>query len=166
MAQLFNADEIYSIGVQIEQNGFQFYARAAEKSEDTDLRDLFNQLAGWESKHVTLFESLRLKLPQIVRETDVYDAENMVHRYLKAVADDNVFVKGLTLVLDDLVWDSPITILNTALDFEKDSVVFFSSMKELVREDLGKKEMDRLVLEELRHIGFVTAELKKLGGDS
>lgn len=162
MAQLFNADEIFSMGVQIEKNGFTFYAKAAENTEDQDLRELFTQLAEWEQKHVTFFEDLRMKLPVTVKESDVYDPDNMVHSYLKAVADNNVFVKGLSLDPEGLVWTSPTKVLATALDFEKDSVVFFSSMKEITVDKSGAVEVEKLIQEELRHIGFLTGEIRKL----
>jgi rubrerythrin len=164
MVQRFNADEIFSLGVQIEKNGFAFYSAAAEHTEDTDLKDLFSRLAEWEQVHAALFESLRLKLPVDTRDTDVFDQDNLIHLYLKAVADNNVFVKGLTLNPELLVWTSPVKVLNTALDFEKDSVVFFSSMKEVATEKTGAVEVDKLVNEELRHIGFLTAEIRKLDG--
>ena len=164
MAQRFNADEVFAMGVQIEKNGFSFYKTAAGRTDDPDLRDLFLQLAEWEQKHVTLFEGLRMKLPAAAREADVYDQDNMVHMYLKAVADNNVFVKGLSMQPENLVWTSPVAILKTALDFEKDSVVFFSSMKEMAIDKAGAAEVEKLVLEELRHIGYLTAEIRKLEG--
>ena len=164
MVQRFNADEIFSMGVQIEKNGFAFYTAAADHTEDADLKDLFRRLAEWERKHVTIFESLRMKIPAVAKETDTFDQDNMVHLYLRSVADNNVFVKGLTLDPGALVWTSPVTVLTTALDFEKDSVVFFSSMKEVATEASAASEVDKLVTEELRHIGFLTGEIRKLDG--
>jgi rubrerythrin len=164
MAQRFNADEIFSMGVQIEKNGFAFYSAAAAHTDDPDLKDLFLRLAEWEQKHVTLFENMRMSIPAGDRDLDVFDQDNMVHLYLKAVADNNVFVKGLSLNPDMLVWTSPVKVLNTALDFEKDSVVFFSSMKEVATEKSAATEVSKLVTEELRHIGFLTTEIRKLEG--
>jgi rubrerythrin len=164
MAQLFNADEIFAMGVQIEKNGVAFYSAAAGNTDDPDLKQLFQQLAEWEQTHIAIFEDLRLRLPATVKATDVYDPDNMVHLYLKAVADNNVFVRGLTLDPGTLVWTSPVKVLTTALDFEKDSVVFFSSMKEVTMGRTGSAEVEKLVLEELKHIGYLTGEIRKLGG--
>jgi len=163
MALRFNADEIYAIGVQIEKNGSAFYEKAAQKSADSDLRDLFSRLSEWEKRHIALFESLRLALPSSVRESDVFDPENTVHLYLKAVADNTIFIKGLNLDTQNLVWTSPSDILLTALDFEKDSVLFFSSMKELATEPKGAAQVDKIIAEELRHVGFLSGEIRKLG---
>jgi rubrerythrin len=164
MALLFNADEIFAIGIDIEKNGYSFYSMSVDKTDDADLKKLFQKLAEWEKSHIALFESLRLRLPSSVKESDVFDQDNLIHLYLKAVSDSNVFVKGLSLDPEHLVWTSPGTILNAALDFEKDSVVFFSSMKELTTEKTGMAEVGKLIVEELNHIGFITREIRKLGG--
>jgi rubrerythrin len=57
--------------------------------------------------------------------------------------------------------NSAVEILEKALTFEKDSVVFYTSMKEIVPGELGKSEIDKLVLEELFHVGQLTKEIKK-----
>lgn len=163
MALRFNADEIFKIGVQIEKNGHAFYLTASEKTEDSDLKNLFLRLAEWELKHVTLFEDLRLQLPQNSRDEDSFDQDNLVHLYLKAVSDDHVFVKGLTLDPEHLIWTSPGIILKTALDFEKDSVVLFSSMKEITTTETEASQVEKLIAEELKHIGFITTQIQKCG---
>jgi rubrerythrin len=164
MALRFNIDEIFSIGVEIEKNGCAFYSTSANSTDDPVLKKLFAQLAEWEKSHIALFENLRLKLPSSVKEDNVFDQDNLIHLYLKAVSDNNVFVKGLALDPDNFVWTSPITVLNTALDFEKDSVVYYSSMKELTTEKTGSIEVEKIIVEELKHIGFITVEIRKLGG--
>ena len=51
-----NIDEVFQIGIEIEKNGKKFYTQAALKTEEADLKRFFNDLAGWESKHISLFE--------------------------------------------------------------------------------------------------------------
>ncbi len=162
MAQRFNTEEIFELGIQIEKNGVSFYATAAENTVDQGLKDLFLRLSDWERTHVTLFENLRMKLPPGTGEFDLFDQDNMVHLYLRAVADNNIFVKGLTLGSDHVIWTSPVAVLRTALDFEKDSVVFFSSLKEIMDEKTGISEVEKIIHEELNHIGFLTGEIRKL----
>ena len=157
---MFNAEEIFNIGIQIEKNGHDFYQAAIEKTDEDQLKTLFRELANWESKHVEIFENLRTKLPEAVKTTDVYDQENLVHLYLKAVADNEIFVKGQEISIEEC--DTPYQILKTALGFEKESVVLYTSMKEMVSEDLGKSAIDKLINEELHHIGQLTKELKEL----
>jgi rubrerythrin len=58
MAQVFNASEVFDIGVQIEKNGKEFYLAAEKRSNDPFLKTMFSQLAAWEGNHVELFEQL------------------------------------------------------------------------------------------------------------
>jgi rubrerythrin len=159
---LFNADEVFKIGIQIENNGKTFYSTAAEKSTDPDLKKLFSELAGWETKHAALFEELRSKIPMNIKEQDIFDPDNEIHLYLKSVADSTIFIKGSEMEKTISSCTSPVDILTKALSFEKESVVFYSSMKEIVPDGLGKADIDKLVLEELYHVGQLTKEIKKL----
>lgn len=162
MSQLFNADEIFKIGVQIEKNGREFYLAAADKSSDADSKKLFTELADWESRHMALFESFRSKLSAAIKNENVYDPDNNIHLYLKSVADSTVFVKGSDMAAAVTMCKSPVEILEKALTFEKESVVFYSSMKSIVPDALGKADVDKLVLEELFHVGLLTKEISKL----
>jgi rubrerythrin len=164
MSVTFNADEIFKIGVQIEKNGYAFYSAAAQRSDDSQIKQLLGELAFWEERHIEIFEKLRKELSAQVDVMEEFDPDNMVHLYLKSIADSKIFVKGQQMdgVLDTC--NSPSDVLNAALAFEKDSVVFYSSMKDAVRSDLGKEDVDKLIREELLHVGIITQELTKLGG--
>ena len=41
MSFLFNADELFEIAIDIEENGKKFYDQAAAKSDDARVKDLF-----------------------------------------------------------------------------------------------------------------------------
>lgn len=159
MAQVFNAVEIFTIGVQIEKNGRAFYLAAKDRTDDPVLKNLFTELAKWEGKHVEFFENLKTNLPEGASQQFEYDPDNMIHLYLKSVADNQIFndrgndIDSCRTALD---------ILKKALDFERDSVVLYSSMKEIVPQNMGKQEIDKLVLEELKHVGQLTAQIGKL----
>ncbi len=162
MSQIFNAYEIFKISIQIEKNGKNFYSAAAEETRDEQFKKLFTELADWESKHVTLFEKFRDNLPSEVKFEDVFDPDNLIHLYLESVADSTVFIKESDMKKTVSECESIIEILEKALEFEKDSVVFYSSMRSIVPDDLGKAEIDKLIQEELFHVGQLTKEIKSL----
>jgi rubrerythrin len=162
MSQKFNADEVFKIGVQIEKNGREFYLAAAAQTVDINLKKMFSELATWETHHATLFENLRSNLPPSIKNDNIYDPDNDIHLYLKSVADNTIFIQGNEMEKVVASCNSALEILQKALIFEKDSVVFYSSMKEIVPADLGKSEIDKLILEELFHVGQLTKEIKKL----
>lgn len=165
MTATFNADEIFKIGVQIEKNGFAFYSAAAQRSGNLDIKRLLSELASWEEKHIAIFEKLRSELSAVPDIMEDFDPDNMVHLYLKSIADSKVFVKGQKMDGELEKCKTPSDVLYAALAFEKDSVIFYSSMKEAVRSDLGKEEVDTLIHEELLHVGIITQELNKLDGN-
>ena len=53
-------------------------------------------------------------------------------------------------------------VLDLAITFEKDSVVFYSTMKKAVPESFGKDQIDALINEEIKHIALLTQKKEKL----
>jgi len=158
----FNADEIFQIGVQIEENGQRFYSMVAKNCSDASAQQLFLDLASWESKHIDLFETLRQRLPRSAKGGDFFDPNQELSLYVKAAADSHVFLKSKDI--SELVskCKTPIEALDLAVAFEKDSVVFYTTMKKLVPERFGKNEIDALIDEEISHIFTLTQKKKEL----
>lgn len=162
MSQIFNADEVFAIGVQIEKNGRDFYLSAKNKIQNSEIQKLLEELARWEGEHINFFEQLRKSLPNGAGGTIENDSDGLIYLYLKSFADNKVF-KNKTNVVNEC--RSILDILNKALDFERESVVLYSSMKEIVPENLGKEQIDKLISEELRHVALLTREIENLKGE-
>jgi rubrerythrin len=162
MEQLLTADQIFGIGVEIEKNGRLFYASAASSAAGSSIKKLLNELAVWEKKHIEIFTALRSKLPPQAKEENLYDPSNEIALYLKATADNHVFIRNSDMEALAAGCKTPQDIMNIALSFEKDSVVFYASVREAVAEGQGKAEIEQLIHEELTHIGFLTRELQKI----
>lgn len=162
MPAIFNADEVYQIGVEIERNGRDFYRIAAEQAENPEMSKFYNDLAHWEEKHIELFEKFRSDLPDKAGEEALFDQDNQKHLYLKAAADSHIFRKNLNISTLVKGCKSPKDFLNIALQFEKDSVVFYNTMITLVPERLGKDKVEWLINEELSHISILYEKLNSL----
>ncbi|KMQ50767.1 Rubrerythrin [Chitinispirillum alkaliphilum] len=162
MSIVFNAEEIFSIGIQIEKNGRIFYEQAAKQTSDPQVKKLFSELADWEGKHVEVFEDLKKGVPTESQSGEFSDPENMAYQYLSASASDKVFVKEEDIVSIAASASTPQEALEIAIGFEKDSVIYYTTMKHIVRDDLGKDKLDLLIKEEINHIGQLTQELKSL----
>lgn len=158
MAKVFNAGEIFEIGIQIEKNGHDFYAAAAAGTEDESLKKLFTELADWEGQHIKLFQELRDKLPEGAKQEIEFDPDDVVYLYLKSLADSMVFNSKNTGVEGLLTTDD---ILNKAIEMEKESIVVYSSMKEVVPVSMGKAQIDRLISEEIGHVGHLIRRKNK-----
>jgi rubrerythrin len=162
MEQLLTADQIFGIGVEIEKNGRLFYASAASNAAGASIKQLLNELAQWEKKHIEIFTALRNKLPPQAKDENLYDPSDEISLYLKATADSHVFIKTSNIESLAAGCKTPREILNIAMSFEKDSVVFYASVREAVAEGAGKAEVEQIIHEELTHIGFLTRELQKI----
>ena len=158
----FNAREIFDIGVGIEVNGKAFYEAAAKKTAETAMREFFLELAAWENTHIELFGELRDALPIGAGNVPVFDPNDEAALYLQATADSHVFVRNTDMVALVAGCKGPVDIIDVAMTFEKDSVVYYTTMKKVVSKDLGQDKVDRLIDEEIKHIGLLSQRRAKL----
>lgn len=163
MSYYFNADEIFEIAEQIERNGKRFYDAAAKGALDPGIAALCQQLSAWEEVHVGVFSSLRRELPDEARQGAVFAPDEEVREYVKSAADSHVFVKNKDPEALALTCSSGRDILEMALTFEKDSVVFYTAMSKMVPKEQGQERIGGLVEEELKHIRILSKQLESLG---
>ncbi|MFH2137522.1 MAG: ferritin family protein [Candidatus Omnitrophota bacterium] len=142
MDDKFAGGEILDIGIQIEKNGKEFYEAFAAKTQNDGVKRIFKYLANEEEKHIAAFEHLRKE-----REGDSMDVNfpDEYAAYMSALAKDHVFPsrEKAQELMNSMTTD--IQAVETAIQFEKDSIVVFGGMKKIVR----PKDVD--VLEELIH---------------
>lgn len=162
MSIQFNAESIFELGVQIEKNGRTFYLEAAAKASDETVKTLFAELADWEQQHIAVFEELKAKLPGTMRDDNLFDPENEFYTYLEAAASSHIFIatEDIPQLADQC--ETPVEALNLALTFEKDSVVYYTTMKKMVADHLGREKIDALIDEELRHVAILNSRKKRL----
>jgi rubrerythrin len=64
----FNAFEVFEIAEKIERNGARFYRKAAGLFKDQQLKNMFSELANWETKHIEVFANMKKQLFEQSRE--------------------------------------------------------------------------------------------------
>ena len=163
MSIYLNADEIFQIGLQIEANGKLFYETAAKQTKEGPSKELFQELASWENQHIDLFEKLRLQLPEAAKKENLFDPDSELQMYIKATADSHVFVKNKDIPSLVTALKTPQEVLDLAVTFEKDSIVFYGIMKKAIPESFGKDQIEALINEEIKHIAILTQQKVKLG---
>ncbi len=152
----FSADDIFEIAEQIERNGAKFYRNAAENITDKKTRELLIGLAQMEDEHEKTFAVLKSNLSADEKKSTVFDPEGESMMYLRALADTKVFFEK------EINVSSMEEILKAAILAEKDSIVFYLGMKDLVPDKLGKEKMEGIIKEEMGHIRILSKELMVL----
>ncbi len=92
----------------------------------------------------------------------MFDPNDEAAMYLQATADSHVFVKNKDMVGLVAGCKGPQDILELAMTFEKDSVVYYTTMKKVVAPNLGQDKVDRLIDEEIKHISMLAQRKAKL----
>ncbi|MCK4468633.1 MAG: ferritin family protein [Desulfobacterales bacterium] len=156
MGYVFNADEIFEMAEQIERNGASFYRKSAESIADTVAKKFLLNLAAMEDEHEKIFADLRAGLSEKEKVATVFDPEGEISLYLRALADTRVFFEK------KIDASSMEDILKEAILAEKDSIVFYLGMKEMVPDNFGKAKIDAIIKEEMTHIKLLSKELVAL----
>lgn len=146
---IFSAGEALEMAMEIERNGEAFYSAVAEQHPDGDIKALFQDLALQEQAHFRLFQKMKgdvqPSLYPFTFESEEYRA------YLQVALDNALFFgpdKALTMV--DKAQDRETT-LRVAMGFEKDTLLFFYDVREMVSEK-DRDAISRVILEEKRHV--------------
>lgn len=164
MALQFNADEILQIAEQIERNGSRFYRMAGTGMADARIKQVLTGLATMEDRHERTFADLRSELSDKEREGTVYDPHGETEAYLRVLADGCVFDVHADPAEQLTGKESPEQIFTKAIQLEKDSIVFYLGIRDMVSENLGKKRIDDIIHEEMSHITTLSEQLRKVKG--
>ena len=158
MSAKFNAGEILEMAAEIETKGAKFYRKAAKYNVAG--RELLQQIAAQEDIHYQTFEDMRRTLAS--NEKGGYDPYGETDLYMKAMVEGFAFeinkdpAKALTgkETLQD--------ILKTAIQMEKDSIVFYFGLKQMVPPAFGKKKLEAIIQEEMTHIAWLSNKRAEL----
>ena len=162
MAFDFNANEVFQMAIEIEENGRLFYLKARELVDDPDVKNLFSDLEQREVEHREKFKTLKSELPESARESTVWDPQGEINQYLKMAADMHVF-RAATPVEEQLAQVSnAVDALKLAIQFEKDSILFFLLMQDETGKGKGKELISQLTNEEKAHLRMLSKELGRV----
>lgn len=157
----FNAKEVFEIAEQIEENGVQFYRAAAEMHPNH--RDLLVGFAEMEEEHKATFAKMKESVVSMGNEF-MNDPNADASLYLESIANTHGG-EGAPGMAQQLTGDESVErIMDMAIHAEKKSILFYVGLKDLVPEDLGRSEVDRIIAEEKQHVVTLLNEKAKLTG--
>lgn len=162
MTVSLNAAEVFRIAIEIEENGKNFYEKSQSVIDDSEVRELFADLARQEVEHKKKFQEMKAELPPHAESPAVWDPDNELDQYIKMTADQHVFASSEEvderLARVKNVKDA----LKLAIEFEKDSVIFFLSLQEATYGKKSQELISLLVKEEQEHLRRLSLQLARL----
>ncbi len=146
--------------MEIERNGYVYYEHAAEKPFlSKAAKELLLFLKEQEIEHEKLFASLRDGEDEIELESSVdWDT---VSRYLKAIIDYRLFNSPKTAVSTVEQTNDEAQLIDNAISFEKDTLLYYQSIRDVIKNDHPKELLDKIIKEELSHILKLTLYKEK-----
>ena len=149
MAIYFSGDDIIDMAVQTEETGCDFYRVAQSQAKSQKLKSLFQYLAEEEKKHKEAYEGLRGQITEKAVGTAVdWDELGL---YIKAMTDSSFFVGEKKNIDFAARAKDEKEAVDFAMDFEKDTLLFFYQIRDLVKAS-GKAVVDAIIEAEKEHI--------------
>ena len=147
-APMFRASEMLQMAIEIERSGLAFYEACVGAARDERVGEVFRFMAGEEKRHIEIFKALEEPLAHY-ELPETYPGE--LQAYMQALIQERVFAKPETGAQQAVAVENPFQAIAMAIGFEKDSILFYEAMKELVRPSEAEA-IDEVVNEEQGHI--------------
>jgi rubrerythrin len=146
---IFTAAEALEMAMEIEKNGEVFYTTVAEKSADPEVQALFEDLAAQERGHYRVFHKMMGEVgPALELPATEYD---QYQTYVRSALDNALFAgPDKALALAKQAQDRE-TALRAALGFEKDTLLFFYDLRDMVSE-ADQEAVSNVIREEKKHL--------------
>ena len=158
----FNADEVYEMAEQIERNGAAFYRKAAGSSAGKQAGECLSELAAMEDRHERTFAQMRSELAEHEKTDAQFDPDSEGALYLRSMVEGKVFdfdsEPAAALTGSESLGD----ILRTAIGLEKDSIVFYYTMKKMAIGEEAVGGIDEIIEQEVGHIATLSKQLAAL----
>jgi rubrerythrin len=145
------AAEALKWAMEIEKNGEVFYNQVAAKSADAEVKALCEDLAAQERGHYRVFQQMLERVRSDPDLSSVGVQYDEYQTYLQVALDQALFAgpdKGLTLARQAQDRE---TALRAAMGFEKDTLLFFYDLREMVSE-AERGTISDVILEEKSHL--------------
>jgi rubrerythrin len=162
MGITFNASEIFEIAEEIERNGAKFYRQVAANSSDKKTKQMLLNMATMEDGHLKIFEEMRKQLSGQEKEWALFDPDNQSALYLQAMADARGYEGKIAPSKELTGNETTQEIIEIALNSEKESVLFYFGLKDMVPVRAGRDKVETIIKEELSHITTLLKQLKTL----
>ena len=144
----FSGSELVEVAINIERAGIAFYSALAERTRDEASRSAYLDLARMEEDHLRTFQEM-LDTVGRYQPPEAFAEEHAL--YLRTLAESVVFADDKVAVEMARKASSQAEAIHIAIGAEKDSILFYSEMREITRER-ERTVVDRIIQEEKSHL--------------
>lgn len=163
MKHILNPKELVQTAIKIEKNGEIYYTKMAQLAKNSNVKKVMEILAKAEHQHIIDFQKIA---DSMISENYDYPQEYNtpeIEAYLNTLADTKVFHNLLSP--EEIIPEikSDIDALRHAITFEKDSIIFFYEIYELIPQDEpNRKAVAELIRQEKIHLAQLNTMLKSV----
>ena len=158
MSVVFSGDELMNLAIGIERRGITFYDIMAKSTDDEMVRMVFEALVNMERQHITIFEDM---LGEGSITSDLTEKGPEFTDYLRALIDDAAFTDDMITSEMATQADSDVKAIELAISAEKDSILFYYEMSELVPNKV-LSVIKQIITEEKSHLRQLTEVKRRL----
>lgn len=146
---VFEASQALDMAMQVEENGEAFYEAAATRSDDAEVKGLFEELATLERRHYEVFEDMAQTegSPPEPSGEEVGDYASFLRVALNHAVFDG---PDKALRMAEEASDRDVA-LRAAMGFEKDTMLFYYDLREMV-DDADRATITDIINEEKQHL--------------
>ncbi len=160
----FSILEAVELAVGIEEEGERFYALAAAKTEDQEMKKLFETLREKEVLHKNTFRKLYSEMAEKQGGADasLYLLDPQIAAVFHGYVETAVFpVKGAAAQVIGQC-EGPEDVLRLGMQAEKDSILYYHELLRHSPYPEARELVDRIIAEEHTHFAFLKKELDKV----
>jgi rubrerythrin len=154
----FSSSELIKIAIGIERRGITFYDIMAKSTDDEAARAVFDELVMMEREHIQIFQDM---LDEADTEPPQESSTHEYSGYLQALIDDSAFTDDMITSQMATEADSDIKALELAISAEKDSILFYYELRDLLPRSASAM-INRIIAEEKTHLQQLTDIKRKL----
>ena len=156
MSISLSVGELLNIAIGIERQGIAFYDTMARSAGNTSTCEVFQYLADMERRHLQLFQDMLAETGDS-KVSESYSEEQA--GYLKGLVESAVFSDEIASSETLNHAESDVSALETAIFAEKDSILFYYEMRDIIPRNIHQM-VEQIISEEKLHLRQLT-ELKK-----
>ena len=154
----FSGSELTNIAIDIERRGAAFYDIMIRTTDNDATRKVFQYLANLEKQHIKIFQKILAEIDKN-QIPEAYTQEYSY--YLQALVDSAVFTDDFISSEMATRTASDIEALELAISAEKDSILFYYGMRDMMHRR-AQPTVNKIITEEKSHLRQLSELKKKL----